>query len=710
MKKNIVFFLLILFVFVGLLLSNWIDDVLKRYEVNNYGYNYNSNWIRFPAPDSIPYLLPFFNYLYKNPSMIYDFTNLIKEITKSFADKDYFYKNKDSVYKLFFYLSIDKTIKGFRDYQLPEYDINAFKAPFLEGIKRIFESKSRNFRFYSMNKIADYPRYDEIIKKGSKKLNPEVKKVVSELLFAISDAYKWYVLGLKNVDYKNLERVFEIKDFVDTQFDAMEYYDFVDSIMKTIDIYSYYYSFLKLIYSVDRVSNKLYELRKKKSINWKNQNFDFDTPLGKIIIRGSEDDVVMVSNALLVIDFGGNDRYYGNPGGNNGINLPFGILIDVGGNDKYNETLDKQSLGSGVCGLGILVDMEGNDNYRADHRGEGCGILGVGILADVGGSDSYILKTMGQGAGFFGTGMLIDYSGRDLYRIYANGQGMGASNGVGILIDSSGKDYYYAEPDANITGRGDYHSGNKVSYSYAQGCGVGRRGDVSDGHSWAGGLGMLIDLNGNDNYRSGNWATSSSYWFGVGILLDGEGNDVYKTNTFSLCSGAHFSINSFIDYNGNDKYITNKDSRLNLSFSHDYTISLFVDFSGNDYYLLRDMGFGYSISMGQSFFFDLKGDDRYNVYTDNAFGKNKVDKRPFDLNSYYKIFSNQIAFFFDGNGNDHYKIFKENRLMDVKSLRNNFKLKNNLIEWEKGSVKGIYIDTKFDLNNLYDELDMSVSN
>ncbi|MBI3271833.1 MAG: hypothetical protein HYZ53_22770 [Planctomycetes bacterium] len=39
--------------------------------------------------------------------------------------------------------------------------------------------------------------------------------------------------------------------------------------------------------------------------------------------------------------------------------------------------------------------------------------------------------------------------------------------------------------------------------SNAQGRGKGRRGDGADGHSWAGGLGALLDCEGDDRYSAG---------------------------------------------------------------------------------------------------------------------------------------------------------------------------------------------------------------
>ena len=41
----------------------------------------------------------------------------------------------------------------------------------------------------------------------------------------------------------------------------------------------------------------------------------------------------------------------------------------------------------------------------------------------------------------------------------------------------------------------------------------------------AGGLGALLDGEGDDVYTAGNWSMGTGYWFGIGMLHDGNGDD-----------------------------------------------------------------------------------------------------------------------------------------------------------------------------------------
>lgn len=701
MRKVLIVLILIL-LFINLSGNEDIisfEEFLAKYGITkeNLGFHPDGTWSRFPNPEKIPYISSSFIPLFKNPLKIYDYANNFYTVAKSFANFEYFEKKQTSIYKLLYYLGIDKIETGFRCYGFPIPDISKFEDPLKEAIKEIYNVKNRNYNFYSIDRISDYPRIDLDYERDTKELHKDVKKEIAEMLFQVAESYKWWKKAFRNVSYKDMTKIFELRDLIDTQYDAMEYFPEIDDVMSKIDLNSFYYSCLRLSFAAERLAYNLKELRKRKNINWNKQNADINTPLGKVIVRGSKYDRIDTQKSLLIIDFGGNDKYYGNPGGNSDIEHPFGILIDLSGNDKYNCTNNLPSMGAGILGMGILIDVNGNDNYRADFFSQGAGLIGVGILADFSGTDSYTLKHSGQGTGYFGVGMLLDYAGRDFYRIWANGQGLGGTGGVGILIDSKGDDYYYAEPSAKVTGRGDYHSENKLSYSYAQGCGVGRRGDISDGHSWAGGIGALIDIKGNDKYTSANWSLGSAYWFGIGILYDGEGDDRYKASVFSLASGAHYCISTLIDENGNDRYIGTGDSKMNFGFGHDYTVSLFLDKRGNDKYSIIKNGFGFAINMSQSFFLDLDGDDTYEISSDrDGFGIVNDIKPPFSIYSMFYAFSSQLGLFIDANGKDKYIASKKKM-----HIKNNFLLKNNFNKWNYGINAGLFIDTEIKTLNWF---------
>ena len=185
----------------------------------------------------------------------------------------------------------------------------------------------------------------------------------------------------------------------------------------------------------------------------------------------------------------------------------------------------------------------------------GAALLGMGVLVDEGGDDTYSVRNVGEGAALFGAGLLLDAAGNDRYDLLeGDGQGFGGPGGIGILADRSGDDVYVAEPlpEKAGTSRADYHSDQKIVGSNAQGAGMGRRGDVSDGHAWAGGLGALLDVDGNDTYSAGNFSQGVGYWFGTGILYDGGGDDTYDSVYFSHASGAHFAVGIVDDEGGND--------------------------------------------------------------------------------------------------------------------------------------------------------------
>ena len=112
----------------------------------------------------------------------------------------------------------------------------------------------------------------------------------------------------------------------------------------------------------------------------------------------------------------------------------------------------------------------------------------------------------------------------------------------------------------------------------SQGFGFGRRGDYLDGHSWAGGVGMLVDGAGDDTYTCGIFGQGGGYWYGVGILADKGGDDSYlgpvvlpgrrrRTSRWASCRTG-----------GNDTYI----GKMNMcgGAGHDFSLGWLEDRGG----------------------------------------------------------------------------------------------------------------------------------
>jgi len=296
---------------------------------------------------------------------------------------------------------------------------------------------------------------------------------------------------------------------------------------------------------------------------------------------------------LFILDFGGDDVYnlsYDplNPHGT--------IIIDLGGDDTYRASTDF-ALASGCLSVGILLDYGGDDRYDARSFALGSGYFGFGLLYDAGGEDRYDGDTHVQGAASFGLGMVIDGGGRDVYNAAMYAQGFGFTEGIGIIFESGGADSYYAGGKYKDILRYEDHY-----LSLSQGFGYGLRPWMS------GGIGAIIDRDGNDTYYSDIFGQAASYWWSLGIIYDSLGNDNYQSFQYAQGSGAHMTLGVLIDDYGNDVY---SGKGLMQGVGHDYSCGLILDRHGDDTYTAYDLSQAAGSANGAGVLIDNEGDDRY---------------------------------------------------------------------------------------------------
>ena len=344
---------------------------------------------------------------------------------------------------------------------------------------------------------------------------------------------------------------------------------------------------------------------------------------------------------LLIIDGGGDDTYsiagYMNQ-------YPASIIVDPSGNDKYLSPDSTQpGLGGGVMGVSIIIDKSGDDRYESASLAQGCGIFGGGIVLDYSGNDVYRAKTWAQGAASFGIGILTDSAGSDSLYCLSNSQGFGYTQGAGLLVNFEGNDTYVAEDSYLFSPTQQTKDHNA---SLAQGTGFGKRADYEDGHSWAGGVGILCDLKGNDTYSAGLFAQGCAYWYSVGMLLDGGGDDSYKAVWYVQGSGAHFGAAYLDDFGGNDTY--NATMNMSQGSGHDFTIGFLNDRGGNDSYTAPTLSLGGGNANGMGIFWDWSGEDTYITHGRPVLGQaNPTDQG-------VRKFLNCFGIFVDGGGKDTY--------------------------------------------------------
>lgn len=408
----------------------------------------------------------------------------------------------------------------------------------------------------------------------------------------------------------------------------------------------------------------------------------FDTPLGPVRILSSGDDRLAVGmdvplnevategtlsepdGVILVVDLGGNDRYFGRIATPNlagvvanrgeGLLRPIATVVDLAGDDIYDAAGLDGAIACGLFGIGALFDLSGNDTYIGAGASVSRAIYGASLLVDFAGDDEYVTTGFqSQAAAHCGVAILLDIDGDDRYTIDAMGQGLGGTRGAGILIDLNGNDRYLARDDGWAT-----PVYRNLSASFAQGVGYGRRADFGDGLSLAGGWGMLLDDAGDDSYHATVWSQGAGYWWGVGVLEDRSGNDTYRNGWYSLGAAAHFSIGHALDLRGNDRYnVDNPAAVAQFAGSgRDGSIGIFIDGDGDDRAVLRNRSGGAADLGSIGIYWDRRGDDRYSIDADPTLGREGalgvvVEYGPFrsfrdDLGS--------LGLFLDTQGRDAY--------------------------------------------------------
>lgn len=503
-------------------------------------------------------------------------------------------------------------------------EVEGFKRPLYEAVAAIYSAAGQKIphRAAWVEQLATVPM--------------QVQKPVAYLLLTMKEARRWRDLAFREAFAQgDASSLFEMLCQPPSKSEELrEVFNVAYwRLMRAVDLKTLFAGAHDLILVSERVATEL----QKTSIP-DGFRVDIPTPYGIVALHDGRADTYNRRNYLLIVDTKGNDTYLG-VGGTSSAEHPVAVVIDLQGNDRYLQDASLASrgvagvpdrktrrmapcIGGAVFGYAFVLDMEGNDLYRSLGMTQGGAAFGVGGLIDSAGEDRYECYVNGQGSAEWGIGLLVDRAGSDHYRCFSMAQGYGGTKGYGLLLDVDGDDTYIAE-DRTL----DFPSPqtDKHNVSMAQGAGNGRRADYTDGHSLAGGIGVLVDGAGNDRYSCGVFGQGVGYWYGLGILSDGGGEDEYEGVWYVQGASAHFAVGILEDVSGDDRYIATMNAALGAG--HDFSLGWLIERSGNDTYRAPNLSLGGGNANGIGIFWDAAGDDRYEVQPSITLGRSYIGAR-----------------------------------------------------------------------------------
>ncbi len=346
-----------------------------------------------------------------------------------------------------------------------------------------------------------------------------------------------------------------------------------------------------------------------------------ETPYGLIVIGGpGPNSYDLDSRFALVIDLGGDDLYRGTIAAATDARHGNSVVLDLAGQDTYHGS--PLGLATGRLGVGLLMDQAGDDVYLLPQGSGGTGFAGLGILRDLSGNDQYIGDKFTHGAAVGGLGLVMDVAGQDTYASFGYAIGFGGPLGIGAVIDLTGDDSYqcgdrYPSSYNTADAPDDKPGGRLFQYDcFGIGAGSGMRLVTNDSehqsYNLAGGLGLVIDVAGNDRYHSSNFSQGAAYFFGAGSKLDLAGNDDHDAARYGQAAGAHYGLGLFVDVQGDDHYASTG-PWYNGGAAWDRSVMLCIDVGqGNDVYDFQwSSGLGRADHNAWSVFLDDGGMDRY---------------------------------------------------------------------------------------------------
>ncbi len=354
---------------------------------------------------------------------------------------------------------------------------------------------------------------------------------------------------------------------------------------------------------------------------------EYQSKYGLMRIGSSHADLTEKNYAFL-FDPAGNDTYLGRIE-TNWQSQPYFWHLDLQGDDYYHSE-ELAGLISAKGGIGILYDASGDDVYSGKDYSVSA-VWGYAELWDNSGNDTYNFGLHSAGAATFGICLLVDEEGSDSYRVTQYGEGFGSTLGFGAIIDYQGFDNYYAGgkymhvPLAPL----DYRS-------LSQGFGFGMRPDL------AGGIGMIYDEDGNDNYTGGVYSQAVAYWYALGIIYDKQGYDYYDSVYYPQGSGIHLACGFLYDGAGEDHYYSKHGPGQGAA--HDWAVGFLIDRSGNDHYSVEG-GNGVALTNSVTIFLDGSGDDNYQRQLEDNYGFSRPARG-----------TGGIGIFLDTGGNDKYPV------------------------------------------------------
>ena len=283
-----------------------IREALARLGLDrdDLGYRPRSSWTRFPLPSTIPHLNPAFDDLFARPLATPRFIHGLADPVRRYLAPDNLAENADALYQLTYFLAVEKFAPGFRSYSANAVVELDPETPLKGAFTRLEREAGDGPRAHSFGSRYDRPEEhpDRELHEAIDALDPALRPILAELVLGLAEAARWSRLSFRLADRELLEAVLALGsgDLRESE----TYHPEVDDLARLWDRQSLAYGALKTAQHLDDARLALLALP-ESARRGKGVLLDASTPLGRVVVSGTDRGEHDADGCLLWLDLGG---------------------------------------------------------------------------------------------------------------------------------------------------------------------------------------------------------------------------------------------------------------------------------------------------------------------------------------------------------------------------------------------------------------------
>ena len=271
---------------------------------SDLGYRPLGHWNRYPHPNTIPYVMPFFTDLFATPLDTYEFTRTLGNAVEDALTPKALLEKPDALYRLTVVLATERRIGGFRAYSANLNPHPADNEPLLHAMTTLLERAGDPLGHgVTFGKPAAEREGDPMAA-----LRDELVKVpgtlhlpLAKYLLNLLEAREWIDRGLRRVPQELRDAVFDaVPQLSEGTPDGSRYFPAIDDVARLIDEHSLWYGCLKAVQATQDARRELRAIPAPAD-GWPEFEFRLASPWGTVLFDHRASGDLQVDDPFLIV-------------------------------------------------------------------------------------------------------------------------------------------------------------------------------------------------------------------------------------------------------------------------------------------------------------------------------------------------------------------------------------------------------------------------